>query len=171
MWEPGLQVLLHGTFSKEQFEMTHDRSGLARRTAGGLCMMLSFLSFGCGEPAETVPELVAVSGKVTYQGKALADASVTFVPADAEEEATERNRLIRPSGKTDADGAYELVWAEHTGAPPGKYNVIVTAFAPSTDDDVRPDSLIPEMYGSPKTSGLSRVVKEEGDNVINIDLQ
>jgi hypothetical protein len=158
-------------FSKEQFEMTHDRFRWTRRIAGGWCVVLSFLSFGCGEPAETVPELVAVSGKVTYQGKALADASVTFFPADVEEEATERNRIIRPSGRTDAEGAYELAWAEHTGAPPGKYTVIVTAFAPSVDDDVRPDSLIPEIYGSPKTSGLSRVVKDDGDNVINIDLQ
>ncbi len=96
---------------------------------------------------------------------------MTFVPADGEEEATERNRLIRPAGKTDADGAYELAWGEITGAPPGKYNVMITAFKPTDDDEVKPESLIPEIYGSPKTSGVARVVKEDGDNVINIDLQ
>jgi hypothetical protein len=161
-------------FSKEQFEMTHDRFRWTRWISGGLCVALSLLSFGCGEPAETVPELVAVTGKVTYQGKALPDAAVTFFPADVEEEPTERNRTIRPSGKTNADGSYELVWAEHSGAPPGKYTVVITAFGPpvdSTDPDSGAPSLIPENYGSPKTSGLSRVVKEEGDNVINIDLQ
>ena len=151
--------------------MTQHHYAWARRVAGGLCVVASFLCFGCGEPKETVPELVAVTGKITYQGRPLADASVTFVPADYEEEATERNRVVRPAGRTDAEGGYELAWGEHTGAPPGKYNVMVTAFKPNEDDEVKPESLIPEIYASPKTSGLSRVVKEEGDNVINIDLQ
>jgi len=151
--------------------MTLDRFRGMRRIAGGLCIALSFLSFGCGEPAETVPELVTVTGTVKYQGKPLPDASVTFIPADVEEEPTERNRVVRPAGTTDASGGFELRWAEHPGAPPGKYTVTVTAFAPSTNDESMPDSLIPVMYGSPKTSGLTRVVKEDGDNVIEIDLQ
>jgi len=151
--------------------MTQHHYDWARRVAGGLCVVASFLSFGCGEPAETVPELVAVTGKVTYQGRPLADASVTFVPADYEEEATERNRVVRPAGRTDAEGGYELAWGEHTGAPPGKYTVMVTAFKPSDDSEAKPESLIPEVYSSPKTSGITKVVKEDGDNVIPIDLQ
>jgi hypothetical protein len=151
--------------------MAPGRFALARLIASGLCVTASFFSFGCGAPTETVPELVAVTGKITYQGRPLADASVTFVPADFEEEATELNRVVRPNGKTDADGSYELAWGENTGAPPGKYNVMITAFQPNDDPEEKPASLIPETYSSPKTSGLARVVKEEGDNVINIDLQ
>ena len=145
--------------------------GLARVIACGLCIAVGFFSVGCGEPKETVPELVSVTGKVTFRGEPLADAAVTFVPAEGEEEATELNRLVRPSAKTGADGGYELAWGDNAGAPPGKYTVIVMKLAPSDDDEVKPASLIPENYGSPKTSGLSRVVKEEGENVINIDLQ
>jgi hypothetical protein len=151
--------------------MTQFHRDWARRAARGLCVVVCCVSFGCGEPKETVPELVGVTGKVTFQGRPLADASVTFVPTDGEEEPTERNRILRPAGKTDAEGAYELAWGEITGAPPGKYTVIVTAFKESDDDEVKPESLIPEIYGSPKTSGLAKVVKEDGDNVINIDLQ
>jgi hypothetical protein len=145
--------------------------GLARVIACGLCVAACLSAFGCGEPKETVPELVTVTGKVTYQGRPLADASVTFVPADAEEEATELNRIVRPHGKTDAEGSYELAWGDNAGAPPGKYNVMITAFKPSDDDEVKPDSLIPVMYNSPKTSGLLKEVKEADDNVINIELQ
>jgi len=147
------------------------RFAVARLVAPGLCAAACFISLGCGGPTETVPELVAVTGKVTYQGRPLADASVTFVPADYEEEATELNRVVRPAGRTDAEGGYELAWGDHTGAPPGKYTVMITAFKPSDDPEEKPESLIPEVYASPKTSGLAKVVKEDGDNVINIDLQ
>jgi hypothetical protein len=140
-----------------------------RARACGLCLMAALSSWGCGSVKESVPDLVPVSGKVTYQGKALADASITFVPADAEEEPTELGRILRPAGKTDAEGAYELAWGEQAGAPPGKYNVMITAFKPSDDDDVKPESLIPEQYTSPKTSGLTRNVKD-GENVFDFDL-
>jgi hypothetical protein len=144
--------------------------GLVRVVACGLCFAVCLLSIGCGEPKETVPELVSVTGKVTFRGQPLADASVTFIPAEGDEEPTELNRLVRPSAKTDADGGYELAWGDNPGAPPGKYNVTVMKLAPSEDDEVKPASLIPENYGSPKTSGLMKVVKD-GDNVINIELQ
>jgi hypothetical protein len=103
-------------------------------------------------------------------GKPLPDASITFVPADVgEEEPTELGRIVRPSAKTDAEGGYELAWGEQAGAPPGKYNVIIMKFKPTDDDEVKPESLIPEQYTSPKTSGLTRDVKD-GDNVFNFDL-
>src|SRR5262249_1837256 len=140
--------------------------------ACGLCLAATLLSCVCSPPVETVPDLVPVTGKVTYQGKPLADASITFIPADAEEDPTELNRIVRPAGKTDAEGAYELAWGENSGAPPGKYTVIITAYGPPedpNDPDSGAPSLIPMQYGNPKSSGLTRNVKD-GDNVFNFDL-
>jgi len=146
--------------------------GVARAMAWSLCVAAWLSISGCGgEPKETVPDLVPVTGKVTYQGKPLADAHVSFIPAEEKEEATEQGRILRPSGKTDAAGGYELSWGEHVGAPPGKYNVVVTALGPLPEDpEERAPSLIPEAYGNPKTSGLKGVVKDE-ETVINLDLQ
>ena len=93
----------------------------------GLCFMAALLSAGCGEVKETVPDLVPVSGKVTFQGRPLPDALVMFLPSEGEEEATELNRVYRPFGRTNAQGQYELAWGENAGAPPGKYKVIISA--------------------------------------------
>ena len=123
---------------------------------------------GCGQKEE-IPELVSVTGKVTFQGQPLADASISFIPTDEDREATS---IVRPSGKTDEQGEYELSWnTEHAGAPPGKYQVMITAFKPNDDEEVQPESLIPKKYNSPKTSGLIADVKEDGENVFNFDLQ
>lgn len=141
----------------------------SRVAAGVFCLVASSLCFGCGQK-ETVPELVSVTGKVTYQGQPLADAFVAFIPADEEETPTELGRILRPAAQTDAQGEYELAWGDHVGAPPGKYHVTITKFKPSEDDEIKPDSLIPENYGSPKTSGLTRDVPE-GDTVLDFDLR
>ena len=75
---------------------------------------------GCGGGA---PDVQKVTGKVMYDGKPLADADVTFV--------MEGGKLPRnPSGKTGADGTYELTYAwtikkTLKGAPVGKYKVTV----------------------------------------------
>ena len=146
-------------------------SVFVRRLACILGVIACSATIGCNRQQE-IPELVPVTGKVTFAGKPLADAMVVFMPADpAEEEGL--TEIVRPTARTDAEGSYELAWSDNSGAPPGKYNVIIMAFKPraETDDsEERPASLIPERYGDPKTSGLARDVKEDGDNVINFDL-
>jgi len=140
-----------------------------RRSAGVFSLIASFLCFGCG-PTETVPDLVSVTGKISYQGQPLADAFVSFIRADEEETPTELGRILRPAAHTDAEGEYELAWGDNLGAPPGKYHVMITKLKPSRDDDYMPDSLIPTKYGSPKTSGLIGNV-QDSDTVLNFDLQ
>lgn len=68
---------------------------------------------GCGEKAATGPVTAAVSGTVTLQGKPLAGATVTFV-----------SEKFIGSGKTNAEGKYELV----QGAVPGKNKVTISKF-------------------------------------------
>jgi hypothetical protein len=150
-------------------------SGSTRALACGLCLVAAVLSGGCGPVKETIPDLVPVSGKVTYQGKPLADAVVTFLSAEGEEEPTELNNIYRPSGKTNADGEFELAWGEHPGAPPGKYVVCISAthLVPDPNDPGEQinESLIPTEYNAVKTSGLKANVKEEGGDNFNFDLQ
>ena len=136
-----------------------------------LCAMVCLTGSGCS-PKEEIPELAPVTGKVTYEGRPLPNASVVFIPADpdAEKDATQ---IVRPVATTDEAGEYELTWNDHPGAPPGKYNVIIIALKEHSEDDdteEKPPSLIPQDYGNPKTSGLNADVKAEEDNVINFPL-
>jgi hypothetical protein len=80
---------------------------------------LSFLLFatGCGGSG-----LVAVSGKVTLDGKALPNAIVTFQPDKA-------NPGPISEGKTDANGQYTLksTTKDVQGAVVGKHKVSISA--------------------------------------------
>jgi len=71
---------------------------------------------GCGGPS-----LGRVSGKVTLDGKPLADATVGFYPLGA-------NADITSSGKTDGNGDYSLktVMTNQTGAVVGKHRVSIS---------------------------------------------
>jgi len=66
---------------------------------------------GCGGP-----KLVPVTGVVTFDGKPVEGATVTFVSEDG------KNSF---SGSTDASGKYSLQEGEKVGALPGAYKVLV----------------------------------------------
>jgi hypothetical protein len=85
-----------------------------KRTA--LFCSLLLLALGCGGPS-----LAPVSGKVTLDGKPLADATVGFYPLGA-------NADIMSSGKTNSNGEYTLktVKDDRTGAAVGKHRVSIT---------------------------------------------
>lgn len=134
---------------------------------------------GCGGGGSV--HVVPVTGKVTYQNQPLSGAFVTFIPAAFDPTAPvkkgETVSMERPSGETDDEGGYELQYGGKSGAPPGKYKVIIIAMGEpsSTETDsegepIRP-SLIPAKYGNPNLSQLAADVKEDGDNVFNFPLQ
>ncbi len=113
-----------------------------------------------------------MTGKVTYQGKAVPGAKVSFIPAN--EDPKKPSPAGRAGGETDADGAYELAWGKDqlAGCPAGNFKVIIFAYqdlGDKADDEVKPPSLIPEKYNNPMTSGLKATVKED-DNEINFNL-
>jgi len=110
------------------------------------------------------PELVPVTGTVTYKTQPLKNASVVFMPEEG----------MVAIGRTDDTGHFELNTQGQAGAPEGAYKVVITAVedlpqtaAPKTADGApveRPGlskSLIPEKYGSPKTSGLDATVSTD----------
>lgn len=125
-------------------------------------MAVSLFATGCGSSG---PEIAYVAGRVTMDGKPLANATVVFIPENG-----------RPAGaRTDADGKYVLNFTEgRRGAIPGKNSIrIMTVREASQDKDGKaiPGSkeTIPNRYNS--ASELSFTVEPKKKNVANFDLQ
>lgn len=134
-----------------------------------LGLMLAFLS-GCGPSGPTVYE---VSGKVTYQGKPVPGATVTFQPEQG-----------RPSiGVTDDEGKYFLRYTKDVnGALPGSHKVFITFDGrPSTPEaekafvlgeltQIHPEQAeIAEKFG-PRTQEPIRKEVTQDQQVIDLEL-
>lgn len=131
---------------------------------------------GCGGTSSgTLP----ISGKVTYQGKAVPNLRVSFSSKSG----------TRPAdGVTDAEGKYKLgTFMAGDGALPGDYLVAIqTAGTDSTKppsveitdaseydvpkvDPTKPG--IPAKYAAPSSSGLKAVITVGGPKEFNFDLK
>lgn len=87
-------------------------------------VVLVFTLIGCGSSG---PEIATVSGRVTMDGKPLANATIVFIPENG-----------RPAGsRTDDNGHYVLNFTEgRQGAIPGPNSVrISTARDPEQDEN------------------------------------
>ncbi|HEV3203175.1 MAG TPA: hypothetical protein VGY77_02275 [Gemmataceae bacterium] len=126
------------------------------------------LTIGCSG-GKTAP----VSGKVTLDGKPLADATVVFQPIGSE-------KSVSPGpgsqGKTDENGHYSLqVVGEGThGAYVGKHRVEISKFVrekgeASGDRDNRSRDIVPPKYNLKTT--LTRDVPPGGTQKANFDLE
>lgn len=142
--------------------------------ASALLIIVVLACAGCGEKTGVIP----ISGKVTYQGKPIANARVVFTPKAGG----------RPAdGNTNADGAYRLgTFMAGDGALPGEYSVTVShtdvdvtkppsteitdgsAYEPMKEDAAK--SKIPAKYQSPTQSGLKAVVEASGPKVFDFAL-
>ena len=125
---------------------------------------------GCGGAANSDrPHTVPVEGTITHQGQPLADASVTFLPANKEG----RSAVAR----TDSAGRYSLrTFEPGDGAIPGDYGVQIVKYEEpdaEPEDGVTPPlkSLIPEKYTTVATSGLKATVTDDGTNNFDFDLE
>jgi hypothetical protein len=124
---------------------------------------LFVLTAGCSSGG---PDIASVSGRVTMDGKPLANATVVFVPENG-----------RPAGaRTDADGNYVLNFTEgRQGAMPGKNTVRITTQREAEADEngktVVPASkeTIPVEYNSEST--LTFTVEPKKKNVAKFDLK
>src|SRR5688572_6481059 len=99
------------------------RMGFMGRLRIGLLVFVILMVAGCGASG---PEIANVSGRVTMDGKPLANATVLFVPEDG-----------RPAGaRTDADGNYVLNFTEgRQGAIPGMNSVRITTLRDADQDE------------------------------------
>jgi hypothetical protein len=98
-------------------------------------LALVVLATGCGGNAhKTVP----VSGKVTLDGKPLADATLMFVPVSGA--VSKSDPPPSSVGTTNGDGNYTLVLntnAKRKGAVPGKHKVIITLGAKPAENETK----------------------------------
>lgn len=127
---------------------------------------------GSPQPLEKKPTVPA-RGIVTYKGKPLNNASVTFMPLDD-------GKTIPARGTTDSVGSFVLsCYGKDDGAPPGKYKVLVSAnlsvevepgvLAPEPEGGFK--SPIPTKYSDVKTTDVLMEVKEDGKNDFTIELK
>ena len=86
-----------------------------------MLLLVSFAFSGCGS-ADTLPPLSPVKGKVTLDGAPLTAGQVGLHP-----EKIDPAVKVPPSGgQIDANGNYEVFTGGKSGAPLGKYKVVVT---------------------------------------------
>ena len=120
-----------------------------------------------------------VTGTVTYEGKPLADAMVSFSPKT-------QGQGNPAYGNTDANGRYKLqthLGVADGGTTPGEYTVIISKREkneplPQSDGPSGtpppvppiPKSLIPERYENAATSGFTATVSKS-NNVFDFELK
>jgi hypothetical protein len=114
-----------------------------------------------------------VRGKVTLDGKPVANATIVFKPVDA----AKFKWREQPQAKSDAEGSFTVFTYEaNDGAPAGDYRVGIATLAAAEDegsDQVRRDKnavKIPARYGDAATSGLTAKVEAKPSDLATFEL-
>jgi len=148
-----------------------------RLSAAAMIPLLLFL-FGCSDGGD--PKFVPVSGRITADGKPLANVRVTFNPDDGD------NPGPSSVGDTDSDGRFKLKVSSQrysgNGAVPGMHRVQIGTILPGeggkpTDPSIgSPDGeplpgkeLIPPQFNQNTT--LRFVVPKEGTDKADFDIK
>jgi hypothetical protein len=125
-----------------------------------LLLLLPLLLSGCGKSAKVVP----VSGQVTLDKKPLANADVTFSPADAD---AKNPGALDSSGRTDEQGRFSLkmIQDKREGAVVGSHKVRISLIERGTTIVNR----VPKEYNT--ESKLTFTVPAEGTTDANFELK
>lgn len=163
-----------------QCAMVLGRSSLGRwidRRVQVLVAVAAIAFCGCGsEPVDSIDKpLFPAAGKISYRGKPIPNARVTFHPIEAlgaggvaanpaasGNEATPAPLVRTPFAVVKEDGTFELSTLKPgDGAPEGEYAVTVswTGEKPTVSDSDLPEKL-PPKYQNPAFSGLKVRVKQ-----------
>lgn len=110
---------------------------------------------GCSEGG---PDRGQVSGKITWKGEPVVDATVSFLPVEGRASV----------GTTDQDGAYKLAYSKgKTGALLGEHTITISH--DPNDPSIAPAVPLPAQFSIRTTTPLKRTV-EAGSNTIDIEL-
>jgi len=147
----------------------------ARLYCVGLLSMTSVLLLsGCGETKSY--GVAPVSGRVTLDGKPLADARVTFFPQRAAGVNTAES-APEAMGTTDADGRYQLKTVfDDQGAAPGPSRVVISTLKQEYDpanSEAPPKVVANETVPKKYITGASQLefnVPPSGTDAANFDL-
>jgi len=145
------------------------------KLAASILVTVGIVLAGCSNSSK--PPTYPVTGTVTWRGKPLAGAVITFVPTAADGEAA--------SAISDSEGKYALTtWEAGDGARPGQYRVKLSKQDRATVDPSKmvknltieeeqkiyvenkkppppAKSLIPSKYQDDQTSGLVHTVENK----------
>ena len=117
-----------------------------------------------------------VSGRVTLDGKPLADARVTFFPQRAAETNTSQS-APEAMGLTDAEGRYQLKTVfDDEGAAPGRSRVVISTLKEEYDPanpEAPPKIVAPETVPKRYFTGAAQIeftVPPDGTDAANFDL-
>lgn len=146
-------------------------------------LCVTSILIGCGDTASGPEPTYEVSGAITFQGKPVAGADVTFFNAEKKRSAF---------GRTNDKGEYQLTtFSSNDGAVEGKSTVTVVKFVPAEpvapEADVesedyqppgfgkstappKPKSEIPSKYSDQATSDLMAMVATDRVNKIDFEL-
>ncbi len=126
-----------------------------------LLPVLCIAAAGCGGSSEPTPELVAVTGTVTFKSEPLAGASISFVPRDG-------TQGTGAYGVTDDFGKYTLTHrTDASGIEPGTYTVAISKMAmpdgspiPEGQDaaDVGAIQMMPPKYSDPFSETNANII-------------
>jgi hypothetical protein len=118
---------------------------------------------GCGQ--RSGPKSIAISGTVTYRGKAVDDATVIFI-----------SPTTRPAdGKTDAEGRFQLKAFLAGGESSQQQSVCLTKAAANPrfhgDTSISPKiNCLPSRYAAPMQTPLKAAVSLQGPNEFHFNL-
>ncbi len=140
---------------------------LRQTAAAGVALLMLVLVSGCSQQSAAPPVPVhPVTGQVTFNGKPAVGAAVVFHAKAAD------GQFPAPRAYTDSQGNYALsTFNGQDGAPAGEYAVTVELRAPVLKDGelVAGPNVIPQPYGSPKTTKL-QVRVAEGSNTVPLKI-
>lgn len=138
---------------------------------GFTCLALILMVAGCGKPKESLPELIPVTGTITWDGKPLVGAMVALIPLEGTPGAG-------ANGSTDAEGKYVLRanTRNEPGTPAGKYKVVLSTPLMMEGFEQDPNAppftkvVLPPRYGDREKTTLKADVAA-GGRPIDFDLK